>query len=86
MKTIRAVAAASLFIASMGVAAPAVAAPPANDTYSGREVLTEPLPITVTADTSEATTDADDAELNTDLRSAGNRRQRVVRVHAHDGR
>lgn len=65
MKTIRAVAAVSLFVASIGVAAlPAVAAPPANDTYSGREVLTEPLPITVMADTSEATTDADDAELN----------------------
>jgi hypothetical protein len=67
MKTIRAVAAVSLFVASMGVAAlPAAAIPPDNDTYSGREVLTEPLPITVMADTSEATTDADDTELNTD--------------------
>jgi hypothetical protein len=64
MKTIRAVAAVSLFVASMGVAAlPAVAAP-ANDTYSGREVLTDPLPITVVADTTEATTDADDTDLN----------------------
>jgi hypothetical protein len=64
MKTIRAVAAVSLFVASMGVAAlPAAAAPPDNDTFSGSEVLTEPLPITVMADTSEATTDADDAEL-----------------------
>jgi hypothetical protein len=65
MKTIRAVAAASLLLASMGVAAPpALAATPDNDTYSGREVLLEPLPITVMADTTEATTDADDAELN----------------------
>lgn len=64
MKAIRAVAAVSLFVASMGVAAlPAVAAP-ANDTYSGREVLTDPLPITVMAETTAATTDADDAELN----------------------
>ena len=64
MKTIRAVAAVSLLVASMGVAVvPAVALPPDNDTYSGREVLTEPLPITVMADTSEATTDGDDAEL-----------------------
>ena len=65
MKTMRAVAAVSLFLASMVVGAvPAVAAPADNDTYSGREVLVEPLPIAVFADTSEATTDADDAELN----------------------
>lgn len=66
MRTIRTVAAASLFLASMGVTAvPAVAAAPANDTYSGIEVLTDPLPIMVSADTTEATTDADDADLNT---------------------
>lgn len=64
MKTIRAVAAISLFVALMGVAALPAAATPANDTYSGRERLFEPLPITVLADTSEATTDADDADLN----------------------
>ena len=65
MKTAKAVAALSLSLASMGLTAvPAAAAPPANDTWSGREVLFEPLPILVEADTSEATTDADDAELN----------------------
>jgi hypothetical protein len=65
MRIIRIVAAVSLIAATTGVAAvPAVAAAPDNDTYGGVEVLFEPLPILVSADTTEATTDADDAELN----------------------
>ncbi len=44
-------------------AAPAYAAAPANDTYGGR-VIVGALPFTATLDTSEATTDADDADIN----------------------
>lgn len=44
-------------------AAPASAAPPANDTYPGRVAISS-VPFTTTQDTTEATTDADDAELN----------------------
>lgn len=42
---------------------PALAAVPAQDSYAGRSVVGS-LPYTATADTSEATTDADDAALN----------------------
>lgn len=42
----------------------AAAAPPANDTYGGR-ITIGALPFSTTQDTSEATTDADDTELNT---------------------
>lgn len=67
MRLIRTIVATSLVVTSMtATALPAVAAAPDNDTYSGREVLYDPLPITVIADTTEATTDADDAELNAD--------------------
>jgi hypothetical protein len=46
------------------VMAPAVlAAPPTNDTYAGRTVIGS-TPFSTTQDTTEATTDADDAELN----------------------
>lgn len=44
-------------------AAPAVAAVPANDVYGGAE-LVGGLPFVASLDTTEATTDADDAELN----------------------
>jgi hypothetical protein len=47
----------------VATAGPAAAVPPANDTYPGR-VTIGALPFTTTQDTSEATTDADDAELN----------------------
>ena len=43
--------------------APALAAPPGNDTFSGAEVIAA-VPFTTTQDTTEATTDADDDELN----------------------
>jgi Family of unknown function (DUF6299) len=45
------------------VATPALAAPPTNDAYGG-SVTIGGLPFTDTVDTSEATTDADDAEWN----------------------
>lgn len=44
-------------------ASPAFAAPPGNDTLGGRTVVGA-IPFSETLDTSEATTDADDAELN----------------------
>lgn len=47
----------------LGVAGPASAAPPANDVYAGRVVIGA-VPFSVTQDTSKATTDATDAELN----------------------
>lgn len=44
-------------------AVPAYAAPPSNDTFAGSIEITA-LPFSTTLDTSEATTDADDAEAN----------------------
>jgi hypothetical protein len=45
---------------------PVLAAPPANDTYAGRIALdVGTLPVSVSADTTEATTDATDEEVNT---------------------
>lgn len=44
-------------------AAPVLAAPPSNDSYAGRTIIGS-LPYAESLDTSEATTDADDAELN----------------------
>lgn len=44
-------------------AGPVLAAAPTNDTYSGRTVIGA-LPFSETVDTTEATTDADDAEAN----------------------
>jgi hypothetical protein len=48
------------FAATAGTAA---AAPPANDTFGGR-ITIGALPFSTTQDTSQATTDADDTELN----------------------
>lgn len=47
----------------VGTSSPAFAAPPPNDTFPGR-VAIGTIPFNVTQDTSEATTDADDVELN----------------------
>ncbi|MFQ6171586.1 DUF6299 family protein [Oryzobacter sp. R7] len=65
MRTSRRLCAAALAaLTIVGIsAAPAQAAPPGNDTYPGAEVIAT-IPFTVSLDTSEATTDADDAELN----------------------
>jgi hypothetical protein len=50
---------------TIAFASPALAAPPSNDTYAGRTVIGT-LPFSESLDTAEATTDADDAELNAD--------------------
>lgn len=63
MRIIRAAVAASLVLLSF-TAPPAAAAPPANDVFGGSVEVTEPLPFIYEQDTTEATTDADDAELN----------------------
>lgn len=60
----RFVAALAAALASVALGgAPALAAPPANDTYPGAVTIAA-IPFTTTQDTSEATTDADDTELN----------------------
>ena len=48
---------------SLVLATPVLAAPPSNDTYTGRTVIGA-LPFNASLDTTEATTDADDAEAN----------------------
>jgi len=48
---------------AFGVASPASAAPPRNDVFAGRTVIGA-VPFSATQDTSKATTDATDAELN----------------------
>jgi hypothetical protein len=48
---------------SLGMAVPVLAQAPSNDTYAGRTVIAD-LPFSEELDTSEATTDADDDELN----------------------
>jgi Family of unknown function (DUF6299) len=52
-----------LVVAGLVVVAPAAAAPPANDTFAGAVTISA-LPFTDTVDTTEATTDADDANAN----------------------
>jgi hypothetical protein len=52
-------------VMSLGLAGPALAATPGNDTYATRQVITS-LPFTDSLDTSEATTDALDAEVSAD--------------------
>ena len=51
-----------LIVWSFAFAAPALAAAPTNDTLAGIETLS--VPDSVTLDTTEATTDADDASMN----------------------
>jgi hypothetical protein len=48
--------------ASLAFAAPVLAAAPGNDTYAGRTVIGS-VPFSASIDTTEATTDADDAQL-----------------------
>ena len=50
-------------ILNLALISPVLAAAPTNDTYTGRTVIGS-LPFTDTVDTTEATTDADDAEMN----------------------
>jgi len=65
MRLVRCAAAAAVIVLGtvVATAAPAFAAAPGNDTYAGRTVVGS-VPFSETVDTSEATTDADDAELN----------------------
>jgi hypothetical protein len=49
---------------SMAFAAPVLAAPPSNDTYAGRTTVGQPLPFSASLDTSQATSDADDVDIN----------------------
>lgn len=51
-----------LMISSLLAAAPALAAAPTNDTYAGRDPIA--IGDSLSVDTSEATTDADDTEMN----------------------
>ena len=51
-----------LMIVSLALAAPVLAAVPSNDMYAGREPIA--IGDDLTVDTSEATTDADDDEMN----------------------
>jgi hypothetical protein len=52
-----------LALAALVVVAPAAAAPPPNDTFAGAVTISA-LPFSATVDTTEATTDADDANAN----------------------
>ena len=66
MKLSRALLTSGLVLAlTMGSAGPASAAPPANDTYRGRTVITA-LPFTTTLNTTQARTGPLDAEMNRD--------------------
>jgi hypothetical protein len=61
---LRLAASAAFVLATVvAIGGPAYAAPPGNDTYAGRTVVSS-VPFTDTVDTTEATTDADDAEIN----------------------
>jgi hypothetical protein len=55
----------AVLLFTLVLASPVLAAAPSNDTFAGRTVITA-LPFSETLDTSEATTDAYDAELNTE--------------------
>lgn len=55
-----------LIAASLALAAPVLAAAPSNDTYGGRTVIAS-VPFSASVDTTEATTDADDADINSNF-------------------
>jgi len=64
MRLARGAATAALALTTVvATAAPALAAPPSNDTHAGQTVV-GPVPFMQSLDTTEATTDANDAELN----------------------
>jgi hypothetical protein len=63
IRSIRFILATALAVGALGVSAPAaLAVPPTNDTFGGATVAT--LGFSEQLDTTEATTDADDAQLN----------------------
>lgn len=65
-----AVVISTILLLTFAVATPTLAAAPSNDTYAGRETIPA-LPFSATIDTTEATTDADDAEWNSYCGSPG---------------
>ena len=58
-----AIPSSAVLLFTMMFASPVLAAPPDNDTYSGRIAIAG-IPFATTLDTTEATTDADDIQLN----------------------
>ena len=65
-------------LSAIGLTAPtALAAPPSNDTFTGATSAT--VGFGEVLNTTDATTDADDAQLNADCGAPATRRQRVVR-------
>lgn len=58
-----AVVISTIMLLTFVVATPTLAAAPSNDSYAGRETIPG-IPFATTIDTTEATTDADDAEWN----------------------
>ena len=58
-----AIPSSAVLLFTVAFASPVLAAPPANDTYAGRVPIAA-IPFHTTQDTTEATTDADDAEMN----------------------
>lgn len=60
-----AIPSSAVLLFNLAFAAPVLAAAPTNDTYAGRTIIAS-LPYVETLDTSEATTDAIDAELTVD--------------------
>ena len=76
-------AAAVLVISTAMMASPAWAAAPTNDTSPGATSAT--VGFSQVLDTTEATTDAEDAQLNGDLRGTGHGRQRLVHRRAGTG-
>ena len=75
---------AAAVIAALAIVAftgsPAFAAAPTNDVFSGAEVVGG-LPFAATLDTTEATTDADDDEMNAHLRRSCDGCERLVHLH-----
>jgi hypothetical protein len=65
-----AVVISTIMLLTFVVATPTLAAAPSNDTYGGRETILD-LPFEATIDTTEATTDADDAEWNSQCGTPG---------------
>ena len=59
----------------------ALAAAPSNDTFS--DATTAAIGFSEVLDTTQATTDSDDAQLNASCGAPADRRQRVVRARRH---
>ena len=71
----------ALALSVVGISPTALAAPPTNDTFPGATQVA--VGFGEVLDTTDATTDSDDAQLN-GLRRASNRRERVVALQGAD--